>query len=118
MVAPVISSIKAASSSLKPGAQLKLTVGLSEGGTLRVELQRVKAGRKSGKKCKVGAKKGKKCTVISKIATYSLGVGGSGTVALPKKKLAAGDYRAVVTPIDGAGNKGTARTVSFKVRKK
>jgi hypothetical protein len=39
-------------------------------------------------------------------------------VALPKKKLAAGDYRAVVTPVDKAGNKGAAKTISFKVRKK
>jgi hypothetical protein len=42
----------------------------------------------------------------------------SGTVTLPKKKLAAGDYRAVVTPIDAAGNRGAARAVSFKVTKK
>ena len=43
---------------------------------------------------------------------------GPGTVALPKRKLAAGDYRAVVTPIDAAGNRGAARTVAFKVTKK
>ncbi len=117
-VAPVLSSLKAVSAKLKPGAQLKLSVGLSEGGTLNVDVQRVKAGRKKGKTCKAGAKKGKKCTIISKVASYKLGVGGSSTVALPKKKLAAGDYRAVVTPIDGAGNKGAAKTVSFKVLKK
>ena len=48
-------------------------------------------------------------------ATVKLGVGGSGIVALPKRKLAAGDYRAVVTPIDAAGNRGAARTIAFKV---
>jgi hypothetical protein len=117
-VAPVISSLKAVSAKLKPGAQLKLSVGLTEGGTLNVEIQRAKAGRKKGKTCKAGAKKGKKCTAISKVASYKLGVGGSGTVALPKKKLAAGDYRAVVTPVDAAGNKGKAKTISFKVLKK
>ena len=56
--------------------------------------------------------------LVSKVATVSLGVGGSGTVALPKRTLAAGDYRAVVTPIDAAGNRGAARTVAFKVTKK
>ncbi len=117
-VAPVIQSLKAVSAKLKPGAQLKLSVGVTEGGTLSVEIQRAKAGRKSGKTCKAGAKKGKKCTVISKVASYKLGVGGSGTVAIPKKKLAAGDYRAVVTPFDAAGNKGAAKTISFKVLKK
>jgi hypothetical protein len=117
-VAPVLTSLGAVSATLKPGAQLKLKVGLSEGGSLSVDLQRVKAGRKVGKKCKAGAKKGKKCTLVSKVATYKLSVGGSSTVALPKKKLAAGDYRAVVTPIDAAGNRGKAKTVSFKVRRK
>jgi hypothetical protein len=118
VTAPVLQSLGAVSAKLKPGAQLKLKVGVTEGGTLSVDLQRVRAGRKVGKKCKAGAHKGKKCTVISKIATVKLGVGGSGIVALPKRKLAAGDYRAVVTPIDAAGNRGAAKTISFKVTKK
>jgi hypothetical protein len=118
VTAPVLQSLGAVSAKLKPGAQLKLKVGVTEGGTLSVDLQRVRAGRKVGKGCKIGAKKGKKCTAISKIATVKLGVGGSGIVALPKRKLAAGDYRAVVTPIDAAGNRGAAKTISFKVTKK
>jgi DNA-binding cell septation regulator SpoVG len=65
-----------------------------------------------------GREEGQKCTVISKIAIVNTGVGGSGIVALPKRKLAAGDYRAVVTPIDAAGNRGAAKTISFKVTKK
>jgi hypothetical protein len=116
--APVLQSLGAVSTKLKPGTALRLKVGLSEGGSLSVELQRVRAGRKQGKTCKAGAKKGKKCTAISKVATVNLGVGGSGIVALPKRKLAAGDYRAVVTPIDAAGNRGAARTVAFKVKTK
>jgi hypothetical protein len=116
--APVLQSLGAVSTKLKPGAALQLKVGLSEGGSLSVELQRVRAGRKQGKTCKAGAKKGKKCTAIAKVATVNLGVGGSGIVALPNRKLAAGDYRAVVTPIDAAGNRGAARTVAFKVKKK
>ena len=63
------------------------------------------------------AKKGKKCTVISKVASYMLVWEGRATVALPKKKLAAGDYRAVVTPFDAAGNQGAAKTIPFKVLK-
>jgi hypothetical protein len=72
------------------------------GGSLSVELQRLRAGRKQGKTCKAGAKKGKMCTAIPKVATVNLGVGGSGIVALPKRKLAAGDYRAVLTPSDAS----------------
>jgi DNA-binding cell septation regulator SpoVG len=111
-------SLGAVSTRLKPGAAMQLKVGLSEGGSLSVELQRVRAGRKQGKTCKAGAKNSKKCTAISKVATVNLGVGGSGIVALPKRKLAAGEYRAVVTPIDAPGNRGAARTVAFKVKKK
>jgi hypothetical protein len=56
---------------------------------------------------------------VTKIATVKLTrAAGAGTVALPKRKLAAGDYRAVVTPIDAAGNRGAARTVAFKVAKR
>jgi hypothetical protein len=39
-------------------------------------------------------------------------------VALPKRKLAAGDHRAVVTPIDASGSRGAARTVAFTVKNK
>jgi len=45
-------------------------------------------------------------------------MGGSAIVALPKRKLAAVDYRAVVSPICTAGNRGAARTVAFKVERK
>jgi hypothetical protein len=118
--APVLQSLGAVAAKLKPGAALTLRTNLSEGGSLSVVIQRVRAGRQQGKKaCKAGAKKGKKCTVMTKIATVNVaGVGGSRTVALPKRKLAAGDYRAVVTPIDAAGNRGASKTVAFKVLKK
>ena len=82
-------------------------------------IQRVRAGRKQGKVCKAGRKTGKKCTVLTKIATYKLSApAGATTLALPKRKLAAGDYRAVVTPTDAAGNRGAAKTIAFKVLKK
>jgi hypothetical protein len=41
-------------------------------------------------------------------------MGGSAIVALPKRKLAAADHRAVVTPIDAAGK----RTVACKAKEK
>ena len=116
-VAPVL-GVKAVSSKLKPNTALKLSATLSEGASLSVTYERKRTGRKVGKTCKPGAKKGKKCTVYSKLATVKVsGVGGSSTMTLPKRKLAAGDYRVVVTPTDAAGNKGKAMTVSFKVRK-
>ena len=35
-----------------------------------------------------------------------------------KKKLAVGNYQAVVTPIDGSGNKGAAKKLKFKVTRR
>ena len=92
--------MKAASSSkLKPNTALKLKATLSEGASLSVTYERKVSGRKVGKTCKAGAKKGKKCTTYKKLATVKVsGMGGSSTVTLPKRKLAAGDYRVVVTP--------------------
>jgi hypothetical protein len=117
-VAPVL-GVSAVSSKLKPNTALKLKATLSEGASLSVSYERKVSGRKVGKTCKAGAKKGKKCTTYKKLATVKVaGVGGSSTVTLPKRKLAAGDYRVVVTPVDAAGNKGAAKTVTFKVLKK
>lgn len=118
-LAPVLGSASAVAAKIKSGKPLSLKINLSEAGSLSVRYERVKAGRKSGKTCKAGGKKGKKCTLYTKVASFKVAVGaGSGKVALPKKKLAAGDYRAIVTPIDAAGNKGAAKTVKFKVTKK
>ncbi|MBE2316476.1 hypothetical protein DVA67_010850 [Solirubrobacter sp. CPCC 204708] len=109
-IAPVLS--------LKSGAPTSMKVTLSEAASLSVEYQRVRAGRKAGKKCKAGGKKGFKCTVVTKVATVKVAAAaGSATVKLPKRKLAKGEYRLVVTPVDAAGNKGAAKTVKFKVKK-
>lgn len=93
-VKPVLKSAKAASAKIKAGKALALKVNVSEGGSLVVEYR-----------------KGKK-----KVASFKVKVkAGATKVALPKKKLAAGSYSAVVTPVDAAGNKGAAKTVKFKV---
>ena len=42
---------------------------------------------------------------------------GKRTLALTKKKLKKGSYKATITPVDAAGNTGAARTVSFKIKK-
>jgi hypothetical protein len=114
-VAPAL-GLKAVASKLKPNTALKLKATLSEAASLTVGYERKVSGRKVGRTCKAGARKGKKCTTYKKLATVKVaGVGGSSIVTLPKRKLAAGDYRVVVTPVDAAGNAGAAKTVSFKV---
>ena len=62
-------------------------------------------------------KKGKKCTLLSTVSTSTVSAAaGPRTIALAKKKLAKGDYRAVITAVDAAGNQA-AKTVAFKVKK-
>ena len=52
-----------------------------------------------------------------KAASFKVKVAaGYRTVKLPKKKLAKGSYKAIITPVDAAGNRGKANTVTFKVR--
>lgn len=117
-VAPVL-GVRAVSAKLKPGAPLQLQLTLSEGSSLSVAYERKVTGRKAGKQCKAGAKKGKKCTAYKRVATVTVAAaGGASKLTLPKRKLAAGSYRAVVTPVDAAGNRGAARTIAFKVVKK
>jgi hypothetical protein len=117
--APVLQGLTLVAGAIKPGAALQLRSNLTEPGKLAVTLQRAVSGRKVGKTCKAGAKKGKKCTAFKRLASYSLNApAGAATVSLPKKKLALGQYRLVVTPVDAAGNKGATRTVAFRIKKK
>ena len=116
--APALQGLTLVAGAIKPGAALQVRSNLSEPGTLSVTVQRAVAGRKVGKTCKAGAKKGKKCTAYKKLASYSLPApAGAATLSLPKKKLAIGQYRLVVTPIDAAGNHGATRTVAFRIKK-
>ena len=63
-------------------------------------------------KLKIVVKKGKKT-----VSTITVSVAaGKRTLALTKKKLKKGAYKATITPVDAAGNTGAARTVSFKIK--
>ena len=88
-------SAKVASAKIKRGAALSLKITMSEAGSLVVEYRK---GKKKAASFKVKVAAGKR------------------TVKLPKKKLAKGSYTAMIVPVDAAGNKGKAKTVTFKVR--
>ncbi|MEA2481791.1 MAG: hypothetical protein QOJ07_3713 [Thermoleophilaceae bacterium] len=117
---PALQSLSLTTRKVKRGGSLKFRYTLSEPGSLEVKLQSEKTGRKKGKKCVLGLKKGKKCTILKSAGTVTLGgLSGSGTASVKiKKSLAAGNYRAVVTPIDAAGNRGPAKTLKFKVTRR
>ncbi len=116
-LAPVFQGLSLASSKSKHGGSLSLKYAVSEGGTLSIKFQRLVAGRKVGKTCKAGAHKGKKCTALKAAGSATVSAAKAGTAAVSVKKLAAGSYRALVTPVDAAGNRGAARTLSFSVKR-
>ena len=118
--APVLQSAKLVARKVKRGGSLKLGYVLSEPSTLSIRIERLYAGRRKAKKCVRGGKKGKRCTVAKGVGTIvSPTLSGTGTLAIKaaigKKKLAAGNYRAIVTPSDTAGNRGASVTVGFTV---
>jgi len=112
-VAPVFTSLSLAKT-VKRGRPLTFKSGLSEAGKLSVRLERLVPGHKKGKVCKAGGKRGRKCTAVKPAGTFTLA---AGTASL-KAKLAVGSYRAVVTPVDAAGNRGASRTLTFKVTRR
>jgi hypothetical protein len=118
----VLTSARLTPRKVKRGGTLKLGYVLSEPSTLSIRIERLYAGRRKGKKCVRGGKKGARCTVAKGVGTIvSPTLSGTGTLALKaaigKKKLAAGSYRAVVTPSDAAGNRGASATVAFTVKR-
>jgi uncharacterized membrane protein YgcG len=122
-VLPTLKTLGLAKKKVKVGGTLQLRYDLSEPGSLQIRIDQLINGRKKGKKCSTSAKKGKKCVIMKKKGTITLkNLSGKGTAkfkaAIGKKKLARGNYEAIVVPIDAAGNKGKARSVKFTVTKK
>ena len=122
-VAPVISGVTLAKAKVKRGGTLTISLRPSEAGSVRVQIQRLTKGRKVGKACKTGRKKGKRCTIAKTVLTKTLPASaGSAKLAVALKAggkaLPTGSYRAVVTPVDAAGNRGAARTVTFKITRR
>jgi hypothetical protein len=121
--APVLGGVKASAKKLTAKKPLGVTVTSTEAGALYVTIQRLLPGRKSHKKCVKATHKLRhkpKCTRRKAVAQMvkALKVGAN-SFKIPRKigktKLAKGRYRAVMTPVDGAGNKGKSSVVSFRV---
>lgn len=120
--APSLAKATLASSSIKRGGALTVAFQPTEGGKVKVQIQSLKRGRKKGKSCSTKAKKGKRCVIATTVLTKTVAAGasaGSVKIALKAggKKLKAGRYQAVVTPIDGAGNVGKAKVLAFRIKR-
>jgi hypothetical protein len=121
--APVLGAAKASAKKLTAKKPLGVTVMSSEAGALYVTIQRLLPGRKSHKKCVKPTRKLRhkpRCTRRRAVAQMVKALkAGATSFKIPrtigKTRLAKGRYRAVMTPVDGAGNKGKALVVSFRV---
>lgn len=120
-VAPVLGALKL-SGKAKTKKAITVTGTLSEASTVTWKLDRLTAGRTSGKKCKTGLRKGKRCTIVKKLGSKSAAAA-AGKLKLvipakfPKKAIPAGTYRLTVTAKDAAGNTSKARTLTLKIKR-
>ena len=86
----------------KKGSQLQLV--LSRAAALRIDVVRVRPGRRAKGKCRPSAKAGKRCTLRTPVKTLrQAGVAGRNTVAFRINRLAPGRYEATVIATAGAG---------------
>ncbi|MBJ7332757.1 MAG: hypothetical protein JHC95_22875, partial [Solirubrobacteraceae bacterium] len=116
--APALATATLAKSSVKRGGSLQVAFRPTESGTLKIEVQSLTKGRKKGKACKAKAKKGKRCTIVKTVRTQVVATSaGAGSAKVALKGLKAGRYQVRLTPTDGAGNRGAAKTIAFKIKK-
>lgn len=106
-VKPLLRGVALSRTSFKAGAKgVRLGFRLSEPGTLRVAV--VRPAKRRGKKA---------TTVVTAVAKVARA--GAGRIAFNgrfgRRSLVAGRYRLVVTPVDAAGNRGSAATVAFRI---
>jgi hypothetical protein len=110
----------------KKGTTFRYT--LTEASTVTITIARAVPGRKAGRRCVAPTRKNRKrrrCTRYSTAVTLTrTGVAGPNTTPFSGrwvdarnriKSLKPGSHRATITATDAAGNKSTAKVLSFKV---
>lgn len=95
---------------------------LSEPATAKLVLSRRTAGRRRGTACVTPTprlRRAKRCTRLVTVRTTSRAVGaGTATIPLSTRGLRAGEYRAVLTVTDAAGNAAAPITRTFRIVRK
>lgn len=113
----------AAAKSTPSGTTFKYT--LSEAATATIDIQRAAPGRRKGSKCvkpTAKLKKAKKCTRATSAGklTRTSHQGANAVMfsgRIGSKKLTPGNYLAVLTAKDGAGNQSAPKTIKFTIVK-
>lgn len=122
-VKPLLQAVSLGASKVKAGGSLTIAFRPSEASSLSVQIQRLTKGRRKGKACRSGLRKGKRCTIAKTVLTTTFPPAtGSAKVKLALKKggrkLPAGAYRVIITPVDAAGNRGADKTVTFAITRR
>ncbi len=118
-VAPTLSALKLRGKA-RSGRTITFTSRLSESATVTLKVDRLTAGRRSGRRCRAGKRKGSRCTIVKTVGSVKRSArAGSVKLSLPakiaKRALARGRYRLTATARDAAGNTSKRRTRSFSV---
>jgi hypothetical protein len=116
--APAAVAARAKRRTTPAGTQLR--VRLSEAATLSLTVQRVRAGRRSGRTCSLRAQRGRRCSVTTTAGKLTRRLP-SGASTIPfsgrigRRALPVGRYRLVLEATDAASNRSTPRTLSFAI---
>lgn len=116
------SSRRSGASAPRPARSLRFRFRLSEGGTLRISLQRALPGRRKGRRCLAplrSLRRAKRCTRWRELTALRRKVrAGPGRVRFSGKvrgrALQAGRYRAVAVAVDRVGNRSRPRQVTLR----
>ncbi len=116
-------AVSAAGKRRRTSVGTTLTVRLSEAATLRLAVQRRLPGKRSGKRCVKPTRKlrrARSCTRTPAVRTLTRKLkAGTNRIAfsgrIATRRLAPGRYRFVLRATDAAGNRSSARTVTFTV---
>lgn len=113
--APLVRGLKLAGrATRRRGATLRFQV--SEAATVRIAVERLVPGRRSGARCAAKGR-GKRCTRVLKVTTRTAKVkAGAVTVKVPGTALRAGKLRFTVVATDAAGNASKSARVTGRVR--
>lgn len=122
-VAPFATGFRAAPARVKRGRSTRFRFTLSEPATVAVAIERVLRGRRVRGRCRAPSARNRRrprCERRIGVTRLRLaGVAGPNSLGFRARRrgkpLPTGRYRARLTAVDAAGNRGAARTVAFRV---
>jgi outer membrane protein assembly factor BamB len=113
---PKLSGVRLGSRRFTARRGTTLHLILSGAATVRVQINRIRSGRKVGRRCKIGARHGRRCTVTQRARRVSFrGKRGTNSRRLNFRGLAPGRYVATIIAVGATGRKSRTHTVRFQI---